>query len=129
MRYLYATAIDGGLAEDNELFAHLIVFVDILRSTEPHEIHHAHAVGGMAHDTLLSRSHLILFIAQDACPYLHKRHVGRQLAYGVDVAAVNILVWEIGEKVTPRLYAELLAEKLFLVWTYARKVHYVLIEN
>ena len=108
--YLYAPCKDGGLSEDDELLAHLIVLVHIFCSTEPHKVNHPHAIGGVGHDTLLSRSHLILVVAQDACFNLHERHVACQLMYGVDTAAVNILVWEIGEKVAPRFYAKLFDE-------------------
>ena len=116
-----------GLAEDDELLAHLVILVNIFGAIEPHEVDDAVAVGEMPDDALLAGPHGKLLEAQNAALDLHKRHVTREFVDAVYPRAVHIFIRIILQQVAPRLDVELAAQNLFPAWAHAGEVHDVLV--
>ena len=126
MRYVVASAVCGGTSEDDVVLVHFIILIDILRPLEPHKVDDIAPVAEMRHHTFLAWRHLKLLETEYLSTQLHKRHVARNLADGVDTAPVDVLVWIIFQQVAPCVYAQLLAEQFLTVRTYAWQIHYVL---
>ena len=127
MGKLESAVEDGRLSEDEVFRAHLIGFHDVLCTTEPGEVYHAEAVGEMSHQHLVPLAGIYFFVAQNPSFYLYVRHLRGEFADMVDLGAVYILIWIVFQQVTVRVDAELLAQYLFLLGTYAWQVHDVLI--
>ena len=126
MGYLIASAEHRGPAEHYILHTHLIILVNVLRTREPYEVHHAMVVGEVCHDTLLARSHLKLLKRQYASLYLHEGHVARQLADGIYTTAVDIFVRIILQQATPGAHLEFLLQQLLALRPDTGQIHYVL---
>ena len=126
MGHLYAVVEHTGLSEHQVVLPNLVVLSGILAAVEPHQVHDARAVAEVGHDTLPSRPHLEGLETQNTPHDLHKGHVARQLADGVDLAAVNVLIGIALQQVTIGLDAEFLTQHLLAIGAYARQVHDVL---
>ena len=99
MLNLYAVVKDRWSSEDQIFLSYLIGSGSIFAAIEPHKVHDAGAVGEVGHDALFARAH------------------------GEGLEAQVIL-----QQVTIGFDAELLAQHLLAVGTYARQVHDVLVE-
>ena len=128
MRELEPTVVDCWPSEDNVVFVHLIILVDVLCAREPHEVNHTSSVAEMCHHTLLAWRHLKLLERQYLAPYLHEGHVARQLVNGIDAAPVHIFIWIVLQKVAPCVDIQFLVEDILAVGAYTGQIHYVLRE-
>ena len=128
MLQLDAVVIDAWLAKHQVVRTYLVGLHGIFAAIEPHQVHDACTVREMSHHALLAGPHLEGLETQDVPHHLHKRHIARQLVYGIDLRAVHIFVGIILQQVTKCLDAKFLTQQLLPVGAYARQVFDVLIE-
>ena len=129
MGQLVASAIDGRLAEDDIVGVHLQVFRQLLYTYEPHEVDNSRAVGEVGYDSLLARSLLKLLEAEDVSLQLDVGHLARQLADGVDAAAVDVFVGIILQQVAERTDVQLPLQDFFPMRSDPRYIFDILFKN
>ena len=124
---LKASTIDGWFPENDVFGIGFVSLVDVLCSTKPYQVDHAEAVGEMRHHSLVALSRVELLEAENLSFDLYERHLRGQLADVEHLGAVYIFIRVVFQQVTIGADAELLAQYLFLLRTYARQVHDVLV--
>ena len=130
MYQLDAAVEDLRTTEDNIFCTYLIFLEGAISIVEPGEVHYlAVAVGEVGDDTLLASPHLEGLKAEDVALHLYKRHVARQFTDGIESAAVDVLIGIVFQQVTKGLDAQLVAEHLAAVWSYAGQILDVLLED
>ncbi len=116
---LVATTVCGRFAEDNIVSAHLVGFHDVLSTAIPNQIDHTEAIGEVSHQEFVALARVDFLVTENLSLDLHVRHLGSQLADVIDLCAIDILVWVVFQQVTIGVDAELLAQYLFLLRSYA----------
>ena len=129
MYKLIASAEYRWFAENNVFSAHLQVFRQLLCTCKPHYINISSAISEMCNDAFLARPHAEFLKIEELSLYLHKRHLAIYLADFVYLRAVNIFIWIVLQQVTESLDAQFLLQQFLSVRSYARNIHYVLLEN
>ena len=114
------------LAEKNVFGTDMVCFPDCTHRAEPQHLYHPRSVAEQSHEALLGA------LAGDrhrheAPLQLHRRHVALEVGDAVDAAAVDIVAWEMPQKVVGRSYAQLLLQKLGTVRPYAFYKLYIVI--
>ena len=129
MSYLEPAPIDARFTEHDIVLPHLVMVIHILGAVEPHQVCNTLSVGEMSHNAFLACAHAVLFEAEYAPTQLHKRHVGLQLAYSVDAAAVYIFIGKVLQQVAPCADIQFFVEYLFAARPHAWQEHDVLAEQ
>ena len=111
MRHGDAVVELGGLAKEEIVGVGPDGAAHILHPLEPHQLHHARAIGHRGCQTgLAPRAHHIE--RREARAELDVGHVGPQVGYAVDAAAVHIFVGIIRQQVLARLQMQLGTQQL-----------------
>ena len=104
-----ASVENGGFAEDNELHADDVAFLDVLPVLKPDEVDDAGAVGKMGNGALLTTRANNL-IAENLASQLNVRHVSVYLMDVIKTATVDMLVGKVIEEVVECGDAQLLTQ-------------------
>ena len=81
----------------------------------------------MGYQQLVALTGINLIVAEYLAFELYKGHVGIEFADVENLGAVYIFIWIVFQQVTIRVDAELLAQYLFLLGSYPRQEHDVLV--
>ena len=118
LRHVDAPVEDVRFAEDNVFLAYLIVCLGVFATGKPCEVHDTLAVGEMGYYTFLARTCLECLEAHDMPLDLDIRHFGGYLPDTVNLAAVDIFIGEILQKVIKGVDAEFVSQHLLPLRSY-----------
>ena len=121
--------VNAWSAEDDVLFAHLIVLIDVLQPIEPDEVNHAMTIAEVGHGKLLTLACADFLVGKNLAFQLNKGHIGLQFIDVIDAASVDILIRVVFQELSPRRNAELLLQNLGAPWSHARQIFDVLVED
>ena len=129
LRHVYPAVEDVGFSEDDVFLANLVILFGILASRKPREVHDALAVSEVGHHALLPWAGLECLEAHDVALDLDIGHLGGHFPDAVYLAAVDIFVGEVLQKVIKGSDAEFVFQHLVPLRAYAREVFYFGIED
>ncbi len=129
MRYLYAVVENCWFPEYDIFFMAVIVGSHHFCSVKPYEVTYSRAVAEMSRHNSLSVPGRCLLETEDMPFHLYKGHVRCQFVYSVYLAAVNIFIWVMLNKVTVGYDAQFLVQDVLAARTYTLEILYVLVQD